>query len=853
MKPVSSFHVRPLLPERLAALEELAFNIRWSWDHETIALFRRLDRDLWETTNHNPVRMLGLLSQERLKEAAEDEAFLAHMDRVQRDLLEYTEGASTWYRKSHGRAETPVIAYFSMEFGLTESLPGYSGGLGVLAGDHLKSASELDLPLVGVGILYQKGYFRQYLTAEGWQHERYPVNDFFTMPVRLFRRENGEPVKITVELAGRPAAVQLWWVQVGRVRLVLLDTNVPENSQDLQDVTDELYGGDGEIRIQQEIVLGIGGVRALGELGIAPKVFHLNEGHCTFLVLERARRLMKAEGLSFPEAMEVVRESTVFTTHTPVPAGIDLFPPDLVERYFASFRAELGLTADDLVDLGRPDPGDRSQPLNMAVLALRASSFVNGVSRLHARVARRMWKGIWPGVPEDEIPITHITNGIHPGSWISDDLRTLYDRYLGPNWLEEPSDTGVWKHAEQIPGEELWRTHERRRERLVAFARRRLSEQLRARGTNDADVADAENVLDPEALTIGFARRFAAYKRGTLLLTDPVRLARILGSAERPVQIIYAGKAHPRDEAGKALIREIVQLARRPEFRRRVVFLEDYDAVVARYLVQGVDVWLNTPRRPLEACGTSGMKAAMNAALNLSTLDGWWDEAYAPGIGWRVGAGETYQDPGYQDRLEAASLYDLLEQEIVPLFYHRSTGGMPLEWIRHMKSAMAELCPRFNTNRMVQEYTVSAYHPALSRLERLEAERFRLARELAAWRARVESGWSRVAVAAVDVEVPTEVRVGCTLAVSARIRPGSLHPEDLSVQAYLGRVDDHQEIVGGEVVSMAPAGPAGDGTFTFQGRIECRRSGLLGVTVRVLPIHPALADPLSAHRILWAE
>lgn len=856
MRPVQTFHVRPQLPERLQALDELAYNLRWSWEHETISLFRRLDRDLWEETHHNPVLMMGSIPQERLREAADDEAFLAQLDRVAKNLDDYVKAPDTWRRKTYGAPERPEVAYFSMEFGLTECLPIYSGGLGILAGDHLKSASELGLSLVGVGLLYQKGYFRQYLSAEGWQQERYPVNDFSTMPVRPFHDAEGRPVRVALELPGRPGRtiqIRPWRVQVGRVTLVLLDTNVPENPRELQDITDELYGGDGDMRVLQEIVLGIGGVRVLDALGLRPRVFHMNEGHCAFLGLERIRVLMRENQLSFPEALEVVAASGVFTTHTPVPAGIDVFSPEVMERYFADFRAELGLAREAFLDLGRIRRGQPVEGFNMAVLAIRTASFVNGVSRLHARVSRAMWQEVWPGVPVDEVPITHVTNGIHPQSWISDEMRNLYDRYLGPRWAEEPGDTQVWTRGEQIPGEELWRTHERRRERLVAFARRRLADQLRQQGAGKAQIAEAEEVLDPGALTIGFARRFATYKRATLLLRDPDRLARILNAQDRPVQIIYAGKAHPRDDEGKALIRQIVQLARRSEFRRRVVFLEDYDAIVSRYLVQGVDVWLNTPRRPLEASGTSGMKAAFNGALNLSILDGWWDEASSQRTGWAIGKGEEYRDLDYQDRVEAGALYELLEREVVPLFYTRGADGMPRGWISLMRSAMSDLCPVFNTNRMVHQYTLAAYRPTLERRIRLEEDGFRRARGLAQWRHRVRQAWSQVRIGRVEVSLPENTRVGDSFDVRAWVQSGPLSPQDLAVQVCIGRVNDSREIVGATTLPMTQEGTAGSDGLLFRVSIPCQTSGTQGLTVRVMPHHEDLAHPHETALVLWAS
>ncbi len=852
MRPVKSFHVRPALPGRLQALEDLAYNIRWSWDHESIGLFRRLDRDLWEESGHNPVLMLGSLSQERLLEAAQDEAFLAHMDRVAENLHDYVSSSGTWHQKKFGPCDTPLVAYFSMEFGLTECLPIYSGGLGILAGDHLKSASDLGVPLVGVGLLYQKGYFRQYLTAEGWQQERNPVNDFSVLPIRPFHGEKNSPIRFSVDLDGREVVLRPWRVQVGRVTLVLLDANIQENPPDLQDITDELYGGDGDLRIRQEIVLGIGGVRALEALGMRPRVFHMNEGHCAFLGLERIRRLMRHDGLSFRTALEVTASSGVFTTHTPVPAGIDMFPPDVVERHLGRFREELRLTREELVDLGRIHPGRSDEPFNMAVLAIRTSRFVNGVSRLHSRVSREMWQEVWPGVPVDEVPIVPLTNGIHSQSWISDDMRNLYDRYLGPRWAEEPGDTRVWARGEQIPGEELWRTHERRRERLVAFARRRLAAQLAGRGAGKAEIDQAEEVLDPEALTIGFARRFATYKRGTLLLRDPARLDRILNGAGRPVQVLFAGKAHPKDEPGKELIRQLIQLARRPEFRRRIVFLEDYDQVIARYLVEGVDVWLNTPRRPMEASGTSGMKAAFNGAINLSILDGWWDEAYTSRAGWAIGKGEDYRDHEYQDRVEAGALYDLLENDVVPLFYARGSDQLPRGWIALMRSAMGELCPVFNTNRMIHQYVVEGYCRAAERRTSLEADGFERAEALGAWKERIRRAWSAVRIARVEVALPDETRVGGEFVVSAWVRTAGLSTDDLAVQVYMGKLRESRDIVEPTLLPMSPSGESAPDEARFEARITCATSGSHGLTVRAVPRHPDLGQPHETGLIVWA-
>jgi len=852
IKPLQSFQVRPSLPQSLRALEQLAHNLRWSWDHETISLFRRLDRDLWERTGHNPVLMLGTVSQRRLAELATDEAFLAHLWRVERRLDDYLSRTAPWYTKAGERRDGPLVAYFSMEFGLTECLPIYSGGLGILAGDHLKSASELGVPLVGVGLLYQKGYFRQYLNPDGWQQERYPVNDFYNQPVQPFVDQAGKEIRIEVDIAGRTALVQLWRAQVGRTTLVLLDTNIADNPRDMQDITDELYGGDMELRLQQEIVLGIGGMRALDRLGMRSHVYHMNEGHSAFVGLERIRLAIKERGLSFDQALEVVVASTVFTTHTPVPAGIDVFQTALLERYLARMWRELGVTRDQFLALGRLTQ-DPAEPFNMAVLAIHTAGFVNGVSRLHGEVSRGMWQRAWPGVPESEVPIAHITNGVHAGTWISKEMQELYARYLGPEWSEEPGDTEVWRGVNQIPAEELWRTHERRRERLVAFARRRLAEQLERRGAARSDVARAEEVLDPEALTIGFARRFATYKRATLLLRDPERLARILTSTERPVQIIFAGKAHPRDDAGKSMIRDIVRIAAGADLRSRLVFLEDYDFVTARYLVQGCDVWLNTPRRPREASGTSGMKAAFNGVLNLSIPDGWWDEAYSPRTGWAIGRGESYAEPESQDRVESGALYELLEREVVPLFFQRGRDGLPRGWIELMKSSMEQLCPRFNSNRMVHQYVTDAYLPASARRTQLEADDHRRARELAAWRHRVADAWPAVRVTRVEAEVPDPLATGQPFEVRAWVSPGGLAPDDLAVQVYVGPLDDNQAIVDADVIAMThDARSAGD-EHVFTASVARAASGMQGFAVRVMPRHQDQVNPFDAGAVVWSQ
>jgi starch phosphorylase len=853
VKPVQTFTVVPSLPPRLERLRDLAYNLYWSWDHATGDVFRRLDRELWEESRHNPALMLGRIDQSRLADAAEDGGFLSHFDRVCKKLDAYLTSKQTWYQTIRRDGCADCIGYFSAEFALTDCLPMYSGGLGILAGDHLKSASELGLPMVGVGLLYQQGFFEQYLNADGWQQEAAIDNDFHTLPIQPVRDEGGKRVTVLLDFAGRPVTVQVWRAQIGRVPLYLLDTNLDANRPEDRDTTDQLYGGDLEVRLKQELVLGMGGLQALAALGFKPTVCHMNEGHSAFLALERIRRLMREHGLSFAEARDVAAAGHVFTTHTAVPAGSDYFPPDLIDRYLGGVAKDLGLSRKEFLALGRQNPDDEHEAFCMTVLALRLSAHLNAVSRLHETVSRKIWGGVWPHVPLDESPISHVTNGIHVRSWISRDMEELFDLYLGEKWMERPGDQAVWEGLERVPPVELWHAYERRRERLVAFARRRLRAQFQARGATEADLSVADEVLDPDILTIGFARRFVVYKRATLLLRDPDRLAALVNNQDKPVQILFAGKAHPRDDAGKELIRQIVHLSRQERFRHRIVFLENYDMEVARYMVQGVDVWLNTPRRGLEASGTSGMKAAANGVLNLSILDGWWDEAYRPDLGWAIGRGETYKSEAEQDDVESHALYDLLEKDVVPTFYERGTDRLPRRWIARMKLAMATLCPVFNTNRMVREYAERFYFPAGEHFERLVATGFSRAKNLAAWKARIRSHWPEVRIERVESDGAAQLRVGDKTDVKALVRLGSLAPEDVSVELYLGRVDARGEIAYAEATRMDFKERSKDGASLFGAwAVPCSKSGLHGYTVRVVPRHEDLWSPWELGLVRWA-
>jgi starch phosphorylase len=849
-RPIRTFTVLPLLPERLEPLHKLAYNMWWCWNHDAVSLFRRVDDDLFDRVENSPVKLLGAVDQARWHQLVEDDGFLAHMDRVYESLEHYMTGA-TWFQEDYPNAGRCRIAYFCAEFGIHESIPIYSGGLGVLAGDHLKAASDLGVPLVGVGLMYREGYFRQYLNVDGWQQERYPENDFFNLPLIPELLPDKSPLLIGVPFPGRDVWARIWRIQVGRVPLYLLDTNIAQNGLEDRNITSQLYGGDNDTRIRQEMILGIGGIRALRALGQVPTVCHMNEGHSAFCGLERIRALIEEYHLDFASAREAVAAGTCFTTHTPVPAGNDVFPTQLVEHYFSNYLPQLRVDTNDFLALGRQNPRDQGEQFSMTVLAIRLANTTNAVSGLHGTVSRKMWKTIWANLPDAEVPITSITNGVHTRSWLAMEMAQLYDRYLGIQWEDRPTDHSIWKRVDHIPNAELWRSHERRRERLVAFARARLRAQLKRRGAPPAEVARADEVLDPETLTIGFARRFATYKRGTLIFRNLDRLAAIVNNKDRPVQFVFSGKAHPRDHGGKELIAEILHVARRPEFRRRIVFLEDYDINVARYLVQGIDVWLNNPRRPLEASGTSGMKVCCNGGINLSILDGWWVEGYNHDNGWAIGAGEEYTDLPYQDDVESRAIYDLLEQEIVPLFYNRSSDDLPRGWINVMKRSISVICPVFNTNRMVQEYVEKCYWPSTQRNERLMADKLQNAANLARWRQRLVAGWPQVRVENVESNGADPLHVGSDMHVNARVNLGNLSPNDVEVQLFHGGVDSLGEIPKPEAVPMVADGKRDGSTWIYQGAFPCQASGQHGFAVRVLPKHADLANLFEPGLVCW--
>jgi glycogen phosphorylase len=837
IQPLREFLVRPALPQVLSRMSQLAYNVLWSWEPTIRNLFRRMDANLWKESGHNPVSMLGRVPQATLERLAADPRYLALYRRACERFDAYMHRSEIVPASS---GKHTLIAYFSMEYGIVECMPTYSGGLGVLSGDFMKACSDSDLPIVGFGLLYQTGYLQQQLNPDGWQQERFPVNDFYTLPVTPVRGPDGRELKVAVELPTGSVWIKVWVMEVGRVKLYLLDTNIPENERpEHRDITDALYGGDNHVRMRQEIVLGIGGLRALKALGLEPTVYHMNEGHSVFLALERIRVLVRDHGLTFDEALEVSRNNNVFTTHTSVPAGIDIFESGVMWEYFEDYCREVGIEFEQLMGMGRQSPLDTFERFSMAILAIKTSCFRNAVSRLHRHVSQDMFQDLWPLLPVWEVPITSITNGVHLLSWLSSDLATLYDQYLQPDWRERLMDPKTWEQVHDIPDQELWEAHRRRKRRLIGFVRDRQAESARNRKAPSSELRRAAEVLDPEAFTIGFARRFATYKRATLLFRDMNRLKRILNNPERPVQIVIAGKAHPKDHPGKELIRQVNQLSRDPELCKRLVFVEDYGMSVARELVESVDVWLNTPRRGEEACGTSGMKAGINGVLNLSILDGWFDEAYEYAGGWAIGDRVPYSED--QDEAHAMAIYSMLENELVPAFYERDQG-VPREWMRRMKRSVMYLSPEFNCQRMVDEYMAQLYAPAHSAWTDLRADDFAKARQKTKWNAEVGRVWDQVQFVELDTPPSGPVLSGKPVPVKTAVNLAGLKPDDVRVEVVVGRVGVNGQLEETEVMMLPPIEQRGN-IVVFAKEIVPQQTGRMGYALRIAPNH--YGDPLT--------
>ncbi|NAS24648.1 alpha-glucan family phosphorylase [Herbidospora sp. NEAU-GS84] len=854
MRAIRRFTVRTVLPAELAPLGELVQNLRWSWHPETMDLFAEVDPEVWERVEHDPVALLGAVSAERLRALAQDRRFLRRLADAADDLREYMT-APRWYQTLE---DAPAaVGYFSPEYGIAAALPQYSGGLGILAGDHLKAASDLGVPILGVGLLYRHGYFTQSLSPEGWQQEHYPSLDPGGLPLTLLKEEDGSPARIRISLPGGTGLhAQIWVAQVGRIPLLLLDSDVADNDTTARDVTDRLYGGGGDHRLLQELLLGIGGVRAIRAYcritgHPEPQVFHTNEGHAGFLGLERIRELTEAR-LSFDEALEAVRAGTVFTTHTPVPAGIDRFPADMIARQFGGDNAWPTVPVDRVLALGaEPDSGDGEKAVfNMAVMGMRLAQRVNGVSVLHGEVSRGMFQGLWPGFDLSEIPIGSITNGVHAPTWVGREVMELAGREL-PTIVERAQG---WEGVQKLSDGDLWTIRGQLRANLVTEARKRLRRSWRQRGASDAELTWTDEALSPDVLTIGFARRVPSYKRLTLMLRDPERLRGLLLDPVKPVQIVIAGKAHPADEGGKKLIQQIIKFADMEDVRHRIVFLPDYDMTVGQLLVQGCDVWMNNPLRPLEACGTSGMKAALNGGLNLSIRDGWWDEWFDGNNGWAIPTADGVSDPERRDELEASALYDLIEREVADRFYDRAADGLPRRWLEMVKHTLSSLGPKVLAGRMLRDYVVELYSPAAGAAKALSGDGYAQAKAFAAWKLRVSQAWPAVRVEHVETAgIGDTPELGAAMEVNATIALGELSPDDVEVQAAYGRVGQHDELIEPNHVKLTVGSLDDDGHATFTGVIPLDRTGAFGYSVRVVPFHPLMASPAELGLIAVPE
>ena len=850
MPTFQTYHVTPTLAAALEPLREMSFNLWWTWEPSARRLFRHLDPELWNRTNHNPVRMLQLSRQSRLEEVSQDKAFLRELKEVHDAFRHYLARKDTYGKTGSGNAIKNPVAYFSAEFGFHESIPNYSGGLGILAGDHCKSASDLDLNFVAIGLLYRHGYFKQQIDKEGVQEAVNLNQNFHDLPIRQVRRGDAN-VLISVRILDREVFAKVWQLQVGRVSLYLLDTETPENNAEDRLITAELYGGDLEMRMRQEIMLGIGGVKALSALGIEADVFHMNEGHSAFLALERIRLNVVEKKLDFYSALQVVAAANVFTTHTPVPAGNDSFPREMMRKYFGQFTKELNIPFDELFSFGqtRVNPSD---PFSMTILALRLSRHANGVSKSHGEVTRSLWKDVWTGVPVHEVPITSITNGVHTKTWMAPEFSALYRKYLR-DWEEHLTEPDFWRGVIDIPDAQLWETHQKLKLRLVEFVRERVRMRRERVGESPEAIRSVNQILDPEILTIGFARRFATYKRAALLFSNKERLHRLLNDTTRPVQFIFAGKAHPRDEAGKALIQAVYKFSRQTGLENRLVFVEDYDSYIARRLVQGVDLWLNHPLRPLEASGTSGMKSAPNGGLNLSVLDGWWREGYNGNNGWAIGPEIDNGTIEFQNEVDASSLYQLLENQIIPLYYAKPDGKLPLAWLQLMRESIRSVTPVFNTHRMVKEYTERLYIPAAKSHEDFSRDNCAAATHLSQWKLKMRKDWPQVRIQ--DVQIGNTDRqnipVGESLQLSARVHLGAMDPKHVRVEAYHGE-SENGGIKNPAVTILAESSQNGDGSYVYQGSVPASESGAYGFSVRVVPTHPHLMQTHELRLITWS-
>ena len=845
--------VTPQLPKRIEKLTDISKNLWWSWNIDYLKLFKKIDRDLWIEVNKNPVKFLKLVSQEKLEAASKDEEFLRQYDKVERNFSDYIASKNTWYEKNYPDNKNDVIAYFSAEYGLDHILSIYSGGLGMLSGDHLKAASDLGIPLVAIGMLYKRGFFHQVINGYGDQVEEYKENDFSALPINEEKDENGNDLIISVNLKGKEVFLKVWRLDVGRVHLYMMDSEIDQNDEETRHLTDNLYGGDQETRIQQEIVLGIGGTRLLEKLGYNPTVYHMNEGHSSFLILELMRRIIEEKKVNIDIAKEIVASRTIFTTHTPVPAGNDIFPLSLVETYFKDYWNNLGISKDDFFRLGmKPNADIATAGFNMGILALKHSGKKNGVSKLHGEVSRELFGEVWPNIASNESPIGYVTNGVHTCTWLSKDMKRLYNEYLKPYWQDDIQNDETWKEVESIPDEELWATHRQRKLKLIAVAKDNIKNRLTREGYHYDEVNQIVQSLDPDVLTIGFARRFATYKRATLLFRDLERITEILNNADRPVQIIYAGKAHPSDNEGKALIKYIHELSMKPQFKGKLFLLEDYNMYLSKYLISGVDVWLNTPRRPMEASGTSGQKAAANGVINFSVLDGWWAEGYNQKNGWTIGTNKEYSSYEEQDNADCQSIYDTLEKEIIPTYYDVDNKGISKRWINIMKNSICTNAGKYSTSRMLIDYTKDFYMP-LCNLYNTYYKDLGTVTEFNNWKHNLETNFDSIEITQEkDNADNITIDAGNNIEVRCKVKLPNIDKDSIEAQVYYGQISDNGVVNGIEVTPMTlEKSDDSTNTHEYKATIKLVTGGNYGYTFRVMPKSPMILDSENLNLVKW--
>ena len=846
-------NVKPKLPERIAGLSDLASNLWWSWNSYSLRLYDYISSDLFTKVNKNPIKFLSSINQTRLLEVAQDEEFLKDYDLVMENFKGYLNNKDTYFSKTYPEYKDCKIAYFSAEYGIDETLPIYAGGLGILSGDHCKAASDLGIPFYPVGLLYKDGYFNQLINKDGWETFEYSRANMDDLPILPVKNEDGTDLTVSVELPGRVVYLKVWQIRIGRVTLHLMDSDIDTNSEKDRGLTLKLYGGDQEMRISQEIILGIGGMKVLEALGISPTIYHMNEGHSSFVVFEVIKKLMKEYDIPFRIAKEMASSRTIFTTHTPVPAGNDIFPLDLMDRYFAQYSQELGISRTDFLIMGSRDSNIPVNGFDMAVLALKVAGKKNGVSKLHGEVSKRLFSNIWPNTSLEEVPIDYVTNGVHTCTWLAPNLKELYNVYMRPFWQERVHEKDTWNDIDNIPDEELWSVHQNQKVKLIKAVRENIRNQKIRNGESIEEINEVDNLLDPKALTIGFARRFATYKRACLIFKDLERITQIVNNPNRPVQIIFAGKPHPADLQGQDLVRQIYEYSKMPQFKNKIVILENYNMHIARYLVSGVDVWLNNPRRPLEASGTSGEKAGLNGVLNFSILDGWWFEGYEKDKnGWAIGDDTEYTNYEIQDNADSKSIYSCLENEIMPLYYTRDSKGLNKEWIKMMKNSIKSVGGGYNTNRMLCDYLEKLYVPELKLVKDIYSDKSKV-EEFADWKNKMYDEWNNISISSPTISDELAINAGEKITLSCKISLGQINPNSVICEVFYGKFLNDEKLVGTKCVKMDLTNDFKDGTYEYSTQIDIDNGGNYGYTFRVLPNHEMLINSQDMSLVKWIE